>query len=43
MKILFQNTGQAWEDVEARNNSENEVLIPKTSNKEFSSILKELV
>uniref|UniRef100_A0A2K6GIF1 Centrosomal protein 170B n=1 Tax=Propithecus coquereli TaxID=379532 RepID=A0A2K6GIF1_PROCO len=42
MKILFQNTGRAWEDLEARINSENEVPILKTSNKEISSILKEL-
>ncbi|EDL18584.1 expressed sequence AW555464 [Mus musculus] len=42
MKVLFQNTGRAWEDLEARINSENEVPILKTSNKEISSILKEL-
>ncbi|XP_042527545.1 centrosomal protein of 170 kDa protein B isoform X2 [Dipodomys spectabilis] len=42
MKILFQNTGGAWEDLEARINAENEVPILKTSNKEISSILKEL-
>ncbi|XP_066134256.1 centrosomal protein of 170 kDa protein B isoform X1 [Saccopteryx bilineata] len=42
MKILFQNSGRAWEDLEARINSENEVPILKTSNKEISSILKEL-
>ncbi|XP_015861998.1 centrosomal protein of 170 kDa protein B isoform X2 [Peromyscus maniculatus bairdii] len=42
MKILFQNTGRAWEDLEARINAENEVPILKTSNKEISSILKEL-
>ncbi|XP_006839547.1 PREDICTED: centrosomal protein of 170 kDa protein B isoform X2 [Chrysochloris asiatica] len=42
MKILFQNTGRAWEDLEARVNAENEVPILKTSNKEISSILKEL-
>lgn len=42
MKILFQNIGQAWEGIEARNNSENEAPIRKTSNKEFSSILQEL-
>uniref|UniRef100_A0A8C5P0I8 Centrosomal protein 170B n=1 Tax=Jaculus jaculus TaxID=51337 RepID=A0A8C5P0I8_JACJA len=42
MKILFQNTGRAWEDLEARINTENEVPILKTSNKEISSILKEL-
>uniref|UniRef100_A0A8D2CQU8 Centrosomal protein 170B n=1 Tax=Sciurus vulgaris TaxID=55149 RepID=A0A8D2CQU8_SCIVU len=42
MKILFQNTGRAWEDLEARINAENEVPILKTSNKEISAILKEL-
>lgn len=42
MKILFQNTGRTWEDLEARINAENEVPILKTSNKEISSILKEL-
>ncbi|XP_045863422.1 centrosomal protein of 170 kDa protein B isoform X4 [Meles meles] len=42
MKILFQNTGRAWEELEARINSENEVPLLKTSNKEISSILKEL-
>ncbi|XP_037687620.1 centrosomal protein of 170 kDa protein B [Choloepus didactylus] len=42
MKILFQNTGRAWEELEARLNVENEVPILKTSNKEISSILKEL-
>lgn len=42
MKILFQNTGRAWEELEARINAEHEVPILKTSNKEISSILKEL-
>uniref|UniRef100_A0A8C6DG37 Centrosomal protein 170B n=1 Tax=Moschus moschiferus TaxID=68415 RepID=A0A8C6DG37_MOSMO len=42
MKILFQNSGRAWEDLEARINAENEVPILKTSNREISSILKEL-
>ncbi|XP_007455641.1 PREDICTED: centrosomal protein of 170 kDa protein B isoform X2 [Lipotes vexillifer] len=42
MKILFQSTGRAWEDLEARINAENEVPILKTSNKEISSILREL-
>ncbi|KAF6129318.1 hypothetical protein HJG60_002649 [Phyllostomus discolor] len=42
MKILFQNSGRTWEDLEARINAENEVPILKTSNKEISSILKEL-
>ncbi|XP_021099172.1 centrosomal protein of 170 kDa protein B isoform X2 [Heterocephalus glaber] len=42
MKVLFQNTGRSWEDLEARINAENEVPILKTSNKEISCILKEL-
>ncbi|XP_063146474.1 centrosomal protein of 170 kDa protein B isoform X1 [Candoia aspera] len=42
MKILFQNTEKTWEEMEAKINSENEVPILKTSNKEISSILKEL-
>ncbi|KAG8514446.1 Centrosomal protein of 170 kDa protein B [Galemys pyrenaicus] len=42
MKVLFQNSGRAWEDLEARVHAENEVPILKTSNKEISSILKEL-
>ncbi|KAM4690217.1 centrosomal protein of 170 kDa protein B [Rhinophrynus dorsalis] len=42
MKILFQDKEKSWEDMEAKINSENEVPILKTSNKEISSILKEL-
>ncbi|XP_054017739.1 centrosomal protein of 170 kDa protein B isoform X7 [Dryobates pubescens] len=42
MKILFQNSEKTWEEMEAKMNSENEVPILKTSNKEISSILKEL-
>ncbi|XP_054826333.1 centrosomal protein of 170 kDa protein B isoform X2 [Eublepharis macularius] len=42
MKLLFQNTERTWEEAEAKINSENEVPILKTSNKEISSILKEL-
>uniref|UniRef100_A0A8C8VE02 Centrosomal protein 170B n=1 Tax=Pelusios castaneus TaxID=367368 RepID=A0A8C8VE02_9SAUR len=42
MKILFQSTERTWEEMEAKINSENEVPILKTSNKEISSILKEL-
>ncbi|CAM4592081.1 unnamed protein product [Caretta caretta] len=42
MKIVFQNSERAWEEMEAKINSENEVPILKTSNKEISSILKEL-
>lgn len=32
-RILFQNTGRAWEELEARINAEHEVPILKTSNK----------
>uniref|UniRef100_A0A8D0GVP2 Centrosomal protein 170B n=1 Tax=Sphenodon punctatus TaxID=8508 RepID=A0A8D0GVP2_SPHPU len=42
MKVLFQNNERTWEELEAKINSENEVPILKTSNKEISSILKEL-
>lgn len=42
MKILFKNKDKSWEDIEAKIHSENEVPILKTSNKEISSILKEL-
>ncbi|XP_072284396.1 centrosomal protein of 170 kDa protein B isoform X5 [Pyxicephalus adspersus] len=42
MKILFKNKEKSWEDIEAKINAENEVPILKTSNKEISSILKEL-
>ncbi|MEE6493892.1 hypothetical protein FKM82_016961 [Ascaphus truei] len=42
MKILFQNKEKTWEEMEAKIHSENEVPILKTSNKEISSILKEL-
>uniref|UniRef100_A0A3P8TQD3 Centrosomal protein 170B n=1 Tax=Amphiprion percula TaxID=161767 RepID=A0A3P8TQD3_AMPPE len=42
MKVLFQNKAEVWEEIEAKINSENEVPILKTSNKEITSILKEL-
>ncbi|XP_056402545.1 centrosomal protein of 170 kDa protein B isoform X4 [Hyla sarda] len=42
MKLLFLNKEKSWEEIEARINSENEVPILKTSNKEISSILKVL-
>ncbi|XP_075968260.1 centrosomal protein of 170 kDa protein B [Anarhichas minor] len=42
MKVLFQNKAEVWEDIEAKINAENEVPILKTSNKEITSILKEL-
>ncbi|KAM8921587.1 centrosomal protein of 170 kDa protein B isoform 2-T2 [Pelodytes ibericus] len=42
MKILFHNKDKSWEDMEAKINSDNEVPILKTSNKEISCILNEL-
>ncbi|KAM4521448.1 centrosomal protein of 170 kDa protein B isoform 1-T1 [Odontesthes bonariensis] len=42
MKVLFQNKAEVWEEIEAKVNAENEVPILKTSNKEITSILKEL-
>ncbi|KAM4633230.1 centrosomal protein of 170 kDa protein B [Polymixia lowei] len=42
MKALFHNKAEVWEEIEAKINAENEVPILKTSNKEITSILKEL-
>uniref|UniRef100_A0A667Z9V1 CEP170 C-terminal domain-containing protein n=1 Tax=Myripristis murdjan TaxID=586833 RepID=A0A667Z9V1_9TELE len=42
MKVLFHNKAEVWEEIEAKINAENEVPILKTSNKEITSILKEL-
>ncbi|XP_017282929.1 centrosomal protein of 170 kDa protein B isoform X2 [Kryptolebias marmoratus] len=42
MKVLFQNKADVWEEIEAKINAENEVPLLKTSNKEITSILKEL-
>ncbi|KAA0708907.1 Centrosomal protein of 170 kDa protein B [Triplophysa tibetana] len=42
MKVMFHNKTDVWEEIEAKINSENEVPILKTSNKEISSILQEL-
>ncbi|XP_032882914.1 centrosomal protein of 170 kDa protein B isoform X2 [Amblyraja radiata] len=42
IKILFQNKDRNWEEIEAKMNSEDEVPILKTSNKEISSIFKDL-
>nr|XP_020480333.1 LOW QUALITY PROTEIN: centrosomal protein of 170 kDa protein B-like [Monopterus albus] len=42
MKVLFQNKAEVWEEIEAKISTENEVPILKTSNKEITSILKEL-
>ncbi|XP_031437928.1 centrosomal protein of 170 kDa protein B isoform X3 [Clupea harengus] len=42
MKVMFRNKTEVWEEIEAKINTENEVPILKTSNKEISSILQEL-
>ncbi|KAG9336540.1 hypothetical protein JZ751_002887 [Albula glossodonta] len=42
MKVMFHNKTEVWEEIEAKINAENEVPILKTSNKEITSILKEL-
>ncbi|XP_072555316.1 centrosomal protein of 170 kDa protein B isoform X2 [Paramormyrops kingsleyae] len=42
MKAMFHDKLDAWEELEARINADNEVPILKTSNKEIMSILKEL-
>ncbi|XP_078418638.1 centrosomal protein of 170 kDa protein B isoform X2 [Cetorhinus maximus] len=42
IKLLFQNKERNWDEIEAKINSENEVPILKTSNKEISSIFKDL-
>ncbi|XP_064182139.1 centrosomal protein of 170 kDa protein B isoform X1 [Anguilla rostrata] len=42
MKVLFHNKTELWAEIEAKVNAENEVPILKTSNKEITSILKEL-
>lgn len=42
IKVLFQDKMEIWEEIEARVNSDNDVPISKTSNKEIASILLEL-
>ncbi|KAF7690692.1 hypothetical protein HF521_012496 [Silurus meridionalis] len=42
MKSLFHGSTEVWEEIEAKMNTEDEVPIIKTSNKEISSILQEL-
>ncbi|XP_004540849.2 centrosomal protein of 170 kDa protein B isoform X1 [Maylandia zebra] len=42
MKVMFQDRVDIWEEIEAKVDSENNVPFAKTSNKEISSILKEL-
>ncbi|XP_035529612.1 centrosomal protein of 170 kDa protein B [Morone saxatilis] len=42
IKVLFQDRMDIWQDIEAKVNSDNDVPVVKTSNKEITSILKEL-
>ncbi|XP_056249565.1 centrosomal protein of 170 kDa protein B [Seriola aureovittata] len=42
IKVLFQDRVDIWEEIEAKVNSDNDVPVVKTSNKEIMSILKEL-
>ncbi|XP_041668337.1 centrosomal protein of 170 kDa protein B isoform X2 [Cheilinus undulatus] len=42
IKVLFQDRMDIWQDIEAKVNSDTEVPVVKTSNKEITSILKEL-
>ncbi|KAM7375676.1 hypothetical protein PAMP_005465 [Pampus punctatissimus] len=42
MKVLFQDRMDVWEDIESKVNSDNDVPVVITSNKEITSILKEL-
>ncbi|XP_026210872.1 centrosomal protein of 170 kDa protein B isoform X2 [Anabas testudineus] len=42
MKVMFQDRMEIWEDIEAKVNSDSDVPVVKTSNKEITSILKEL-
>ncbi|XP_069008099.1 centrosomal protein of 170 kDa protein B isoform X1 [Embiotoca jacksoni] len=42
IKVLFQDRVDIWEEIEAKVDSDNDVPVVKTSNKEITSILKEL-
>ncbi|KAM4624950.1 centrosomal protein of 170 kDa protein B [Polymixia lowei] len=42
IKVLFQDKMDVWEEIESKINSENDAPALKTSNKEITSILKEL-
>uniref|UniRef100_A0A3B5BIK3 Centrosomal protein 170B n=1 Tax=Stegastes partitus TaxID=144197 RepID=A0A3B5BIK3_9TELE len=42
IKVLFQDRVDIWEEIEAKVNSENDIPVVKTSNKEITTILKEL-
>ncbi|XP_075874447.1 centrosomal protein of 170 kDa protein B isoform X3 [Nelusetta ayraudi] len=42
IKVLFQDRMDIWQEIEARVNSDNDLPVVKTSNKEITSILTEL-
>uniref|UniRef100_A0A674EHY6 Centrosomal protein 170B n=1 Tax=Salmo trutta TaxID=8032 RepID=A0A674EHY6_SALTR len=42
IKVLFHNKQDVWEEIEAKINAENDIPVQKGSNKEITSILKEL-
>ncbi|XP_034153147.1 centrosomal protein of 170 kDa protein B isoform X3 [Esox lucius] len=42
IKVLFHNKADIWEEIEAKLSADNDMPILKSSNKEISSILKEL-
>ncbi|CDQ65945.1 unnamed protein product [Oncorhynchus mykiss] len=42
IKVLFHNKQDIWEEIEAKINAENDIPVLKGSNKEITSILKEL-
>ncbi|XP_028854073.1 centrosomal protein of 170 kDa protein B isoform X2 [Denticeps clupeoides] len=42
IKVLFHNKAEVWEEAEAKANAENDIPAPKTSNKEITSIYREL-
>ncbi|KAK1893723.1 Centrosomal protein of 170 kDa protein B [Dissostichus eleginoides] len=42
IKLLFQDRMDIWEEIDAKVNSDNDVPVVKTANKEITSILKEL-
>ncbi|KAM9777686.1 centrosomal protein of 170 kDa protein B [Neosynchiropus ocellatus] len=42
IKVMFQDRLDVWEEIEAKVNADNSAPVVKTSNKEISSILKEL-
>ncbi|KAJ4939242.1 hypothetical protein JOQ06_028698 [Pogonophryne albipinna] len=42
IKLLFQDRVDIWEEIDAKANSDNDVPVVKSANKEITSILKEL-